>query len=210
MSAALLSALILSAISAQATVDNTVSDAFVVEDGGLRHVTSGFFCPSRIPDATLSASRLGAPGDATAEGAYCEYEEAGKPVAYLKFSRASGPPLTDQYCQSLPQALKLQMGPMLPGIRQYDQVGPWPEGLAPPSVDGEPIAPLTCALSRPPRIVIQSTAAFTRAGWTVTAIGTPIPPPCCNGHSGLRLIAKDMLSLVLIIETAASYRAPTT
>jgi len=32
MSAALLSALILSAISAQATVDNTVSDAFVVED----------------------------------------------------------------------------------------------------------------------------------------------------------------------------------
>ena len=210
MSAALLSALIVGALAPQSTVNNTAPEAFAAEAGGLRHVASGFFCPSRLPDATLSGSRPGAPGDATADGAYCEYQEAGKPVAYLRFSRANGPALTDQYCQSLPQALKLQMGPMLPGIRQYDHVGPWPEGLAPPSVDGEPIAPLTCALSRPPRIVIQSTAAFTRAGWTVTAIGTPIPPPCCNGHNGLRLVAKDMLSLVLIIETTASYKASST
>lgn len=208
MAAALLSSLLAALIAAQPAPDNRAAAEFAAEAGGLRHIASGYFCPPTIPDATLVGSRPGDPTDPSATGAYCEYREAGQPVAYLSISPEASPALTDEFCQSLPKALKLEIGPRLPGIRQYDALGPWPEALGAPTVEGEPVAPSTCTLSRPPQIIVYSAAAFTRSDWTVRAITTPIQPPCCAGHRGARLIAKDLLALVLITATTEAYTPP--
>ena len=208
MIALLLAGLLGSAPTFQPTLDNQVPDAFTVETDGMRHTGSGYSCPLTIPDAALVGTRPGAPGDPSAEGAYCEYHERGQPVAYLAISRESGPALTNDMCQALPRSLDLEIGPRLPGLRQYDEVGPWPEGLPAPTVAGEPITPLTCTLSRPPRIIVYSVAAFARNGWTVRATAIPIPPPCCNGHPGVRLVAKDLLGLILLINTTESFKPP--
>jgi hypothetical protein len=198
------------ALSLQTPADNQASAAFTVVDQALRH-ESGFLCPAAFGDIRLAGSRPGAPGDPGAPGAYCEYQEAGQTVAYLAFSPENGPALTDAACQRLPGALRLQAGPALPGVRRYEPVGPWPERAPPLTVQGKPMTPVTCTLARPPftpAIIVYAAAAFSHAGWTIRAINTPVPPPCCAGYPGARPVIKDLLQMVLLHETARGYEPP--
>lgn len=185
---------------------------FTPEPDGVRHV-SGFFCPTEIGEARLAKSGAGSPVDPGGDSsAFCEYEEDGQRVAYLLFSATSGPVLTDDWCQRLPDVLRLQRGPRLPGVSRYEGVDPFPEGLPAPVTNGQKLETSTCTLSRAPftpGIIVYSVAAFEHEGWTVRAVNTPIPPPCCNGYPGVRHIVKDLLALVLITETARKSSTPT-
>lgn len=197
-------------LALQPALDNQAPQAFTVEAEGLRH-QSGFLCPKSLPDAVLVGSRNGSPEDSTAAGTFCEYQEDGQPVAYLSFSPKQDAPLTNGWCRSLPSKLRLQMGPRLPGIAKYEDVQAWPQGLPSPTVLGEPLAPVTCLLGRPPftpAIIVYSVAAIEYDAWTVRAVNTPIPPPCCAGYRGARLTAKDMLALILILETTDKFSPP--
>lgn len=194
----------------QPAIDNQAAENFSLEAGGLRH-QSGFLCPMTLPDANLVGSRKGSPVDPSALGAFCEYQEQGQPVAYLAFSPREDTTLTNSWCRALPAALHLQMGPRLPGVAKYEDVHSWPDNAPTPTIQGEPVAPVTCLLARPPftpAIIVYSVAAFDHDGWTVKAVGTPIPPPCCAGYRGARLIAKDMLALILVLETTEKFRSP--
>lgn len=197
-------------LTLQPAIDNQAAQTFSVEADGLRH-QSGFLCPMALPDANLVGSRNGSPEDGAAAGSFCEYQENGQPVAYLSFSLRQAAALTDDWCRGLPSALHLQMGPRLPGVAKYEDVHGWPENAPTPTILGEPVAPVTCLLARPPftpAIIVYSVAAFDHDGWTVRAVGTPIPPPCCAGYRGVRLTAKDMLALILVLETTKKFSPP--
>ena len=199
-------------LAVQPAIDNQAADTFSVEADGLRH-QSGFLCPAALDEAKLIATRNGSPGDPTAGGSFCEYREGDQPVAYLAFSRKEGAPLTDGWCRRLPSMLHLQMGPRLPGVARYEGIDAWPEGAPVPQVQGENVNPVTCTLARPPftpAIIVYSVAAFDHGDWTVRAVNTPIPPPCCAGYRGVRKISKDMLALILVLETTQKFARPST
>jgi len=187
--------------------------AFAPEADGVRHV-SGFFCPAAVGEAKLAKSENGSPIDGDADNsAFCEYQEDGQRVGYLLFSRTSGPVLTDAWCKRLPASLRLQQGPRLPGVSKYEEVEPISGSWPSVRVDGSEVQPVACTLARAPftpGIIVYSATAFQHQGWTVRAINTPLPPPCCNGYPGVRLIVKDLLGLVLISQTAERFRRPAT
>jgi len=187
--------------------------AFAVDKGVLVHKASGFSCPAGAGGgATLSGVALGAlPGQAGADPAYCEYSDATGVVERLAFAKddPAAPVLDEAFCRGLPKALKLTLGAGgLPGNSSFTAPVQAPTG--PETVRGQAVPVWQCGLMRPPytrpTIVLNVAALRPAGGWTVLALHTPAPPPCCRGYRDAVLPSFYMRPLLLAGEAVRAAR----
>ncbi|MCR5878117.1 hypothetical protein [Phenylobacterium sp. J367] len=157
---------------------------------GLVHVPSGFHCPSKPAQGVVLNSVAAGPfaGSPPEEAAYCEYSDQEGVVARIAFSRDEpGSPILDKdFCRDMPKRLDLSWGISgLPGTRSYS---PPIQSTAVPTlkVRGEERPLWICGWTRAPfaqPVIVSNVAALRAAnGWTIRAMHTPRPPPCCNSY----------------------------
>ena len=190
--------------------------AFEVEpSGAFLHTASGFRCPRTAEGVVLTGIGEGSLPGLTGEAAvWCEYSDQVGPVARLSISRdpPQEPVLTQAFCRGLWTALKLPMGPgRLPGVSKT--VGPAQQKTLPTLQIGGEDAPLwRCSTIREPyevpTIVVDVSALRAPNGWTVRAIHTPAPPPCCASYRDAMPFTFFTQALLLVWEATDAKGPP--
>jgi hypothetical protein len=177
----------------------------------MQHLASGYRCPFVSAGVALSAIGTGPlPGLSGEESAWCEYSDQVGPVARLSISRdpPGAPVLSADFCRGLPRALKLKMGPgIIPGVGKT--IGPAQQKILPTLlVAGEAVPLWRCSTIREPyampTVVADTSALRTPSGWTIRAIHTPAPPPCCNSYRELMSFTFFIEPLILIIQATGA------
>jgi len=184
--------------------------AFDVLPDGLRHRASGFTCPMLSFGTALTSIGKGALPGLGGEGAvWCEYSDQDGPVARLSFAHEAAdlPVLTKAFCKGLPGAYKLHMGVgILPGVGKTTD--PAQQSTLPAvSVNGTATPLWRCSTIREPLtlpLVVADTSGLRAPnGWTVRAVHTPRPPPCCTSYKIPAFPMTFMIQPVLLVLESA-------
>ena len=184
--------------------------AFDVTPEGLRHRASGFLCPTVSFGIALTAIGEGAlPGLSAKEAVSCEYSDQKGVVARLAFAKeaADQPVLTQAFCKGLVGAYKLHMGVgVLPGVGKTTD--PAQQKILPTVPVAGTSTPLwRCSTIREPLalplVVADTSGLRAPSGWSVRAVHTPQPPPCCTSYKIPTFPMTFMMQPVLLALQAA-------
>lgn len=138
---------------------------------GLVHRPSGYACPAAAGSAALMSVAV-EDGIAT-----CLYEDSFQPVIRLQFlPNDAGDPLTRAYCEALPRALHLDLGPPLPTARRLE--GPsTPAKLGEVQIQGRWESIRQCIWARAPfhpeNFVVDAAALRPEGRWAARMLLTP-------------------------------------
>lgn len=184
------------------------------ETGEIFHKASGLTCPARSLGLALERVGVGAlPNQTGADVAYCEYAGADGAVARVSFARedAAGPVLGDTFCRGLTKALKLRLGP---GALPFNSriLGPaQPPVMATLPVGEQAVPVWRCSQIREPFadaiLVFDAAAVRPPGGWTILALHTPKPPPCCASYRTPMAMSFFILPIFMIAEILEAPRS---
>jgi hypothetical protein len=123
----------------------------------------------------------------------------------------SQPVLSESFCKGITRGLKLRLGPgALPfNNRILGPAQPPVMGVLP--VRGETVPVWRCSQVREPFddaiLVFDAAAVRPAGGWTILALHTPRPPPCCASYRTPMALTFFVLPLYLIAEIVDAPRS---